>query len=119
MFEGLLQPTHLVLILVIALVVFGPSKLPELGASLGKSIREFKRSTQDISEIKESVRGSVDSVKSSVTSAVALEPGSAASAAKGTATAEPAAVAAAATPLPTQPEPRHEGPVVLRRQEIE
>jgi len=53
MFEGLLQPTHLVLILVIALVVFGPSKLPELGASLGKSIREFKRSTQDISEIKE------------------------------------------------------------------
>ena len=117
MFEGLLQPTHLVLILVIALVVFGPSKLPELGASLGKSIREFKRSTQDISEIKESVRGSVDSVKSSVTSAVALEP--AASAAKSTATAEPAAVAAAATPLPTQPEPRHEGPVVLRRQEIE
>ncbi len=43
MFEGLFQPMHLLLILVIALVVFGPGKLPELGAGLGKGIREFKK----------------------------------------------------------------------------
>jgi sec-independent protein translocase protein TatA len=42
MFEGLLQPMHLVLILGIALLVFGPRKLPELGRGLGQSIRGFK-----------------------------------------------------------------------------
>jgi sec-independent protein translocase protein TatA len=42
MFEGLLQPTHLILILVIALIIFGPGKLPELGKTLGTGIREFR-----------------------------------------------------------------------------
>jgi sec-independent protein translocase protein TatA len=42
MFEGLLQPTHLIVILAIALLVFGPKKLPELGKGLGESIRGFK-----------------------------------------------------------------------------
>jgi sec-independent protein translocase protein TatA len=42
MFEGLFQPMHLVLILGIALFVFGPKRLPELGKSLGQSIRGFK-----------------------------------------------------------------------------
>ncbi len=44
MFGGVLQPTHLILILVIVLIVFGPGKLPEIGGSLGKSLSEFKRS---------------------------------------------------------------------------
>ena len=43
MFEGLFMPTHLLLVLVVALLVFGPKKLPELGETLGKSIREFKK----------------------------------------------------------------------------
>jgi sec-independent protein translocase protein TatA len=43
---------ELILILVIALVVFGPSKLPEIGESLGKSIRQFKNSVE-ISDEKE------------------------------------------------------------------
>ncbi|HXX80222.1 MAG TPA: twin-arginine translocase TatA/TatE family subunit [Thermodesulfovibrionales bacterium] len=43
MFEGLFQPMHLIIILVIALIIFGPGKLPELGKGLGKSIREFKK----------------------------------------------------------------------------
>jgi len=42
MFEGLLQPTHLILILVILLVIFGPGKLAGLGQTLGSSIREFR-----------------------------------------------------------------------------
>ncbi len=40
--RGLLQPTHLFFILLIVLLLFGPGKLPELGRSLGKGIREFK-----------------------------------------------------------------------------
>ncbi len=44
MFEGILQPTHLIIILVIVLIVFGPGKLPEIGGSLGRGINEFKRS---------------------------------------------------------------------------
>lgn len=43
MFEGLLQPMHLLVILGIALIVFGPKKLPELGKGLGESIRNFKQ----------------------------------------------------------------------------
>lgn len=42
MFEGLFQPMHLLVILFIALLVFGPSKLPELGKGLGQGIRGFK-----------------------------------------------------------------------------
>ena len=44
MFEGLLQPMHLLVILGIALLVFGPKKLPELGKGLGEGIRGFKNS---------------------------------------------------------------------------
>ena len=47
MFEGLFQPMHLVLILVIVLIIFGPGKLPELGEGLGKSIKAFKRAMKD------------------------------------------------------------------------
>ena len=50
MFEGLFQPTHLIIILVIAVFVFGPQKLPELGKSLGEGIRSFKKAMSDINE---------------------------------------------------------------------
>jgi sec-independent protein translocase protein TatA len=42
MFEGLFQPMHLLMIFGIALLVFGPKKLPELGKGIGESIRGFK-----------------------------------------------------------------------------
>ena len=42
MLEGLFQPMHLLIIFAIALLVFGPKKLPELGKGLGESIRGFK-----------------------------------------------------------------------------
>jgi sec-independent protein translocase protein TatA len=41
---------ELVLILIIALVVFGPKKLPEMGKALGASLREFKKATQAITD---------------------------------------------------------------------
>jgi sec-independent protein translocase protein TatA len=43
MFEGLLQPMHLIIIFGIALLIFGPKKLPELGKGIGDGIRGFKR----------------------------------------------------------------------------
>ena len=45
---GQLGFQELLIIFVIALLVFGPKKLPELGKSLGKGLREFKRATEDL-----------------------------------------------------------------------
>ena len=42
MLEGLFQPMHLLVIFGLALLAFGPKKLPELGKGLGESIRGFK-----------------------------------------------------------------------------
>jgi len=47
MFEGLFQPMHLLVILVIALLVFGPKKLGELGKGLGEGIRSFKQAMRE------------------------------------------------------------------------
>ena len=49
---GLFQPWHLAVILVIVLVLFGPSKLPGLGQSIGKSIRDFRGSIKSEDEEK-------------------------------------------------------------------
>lgn len=43
MLENLLRPTHLLLLVIAALLLFGPSKLPELGRSFGTMLREFKK----------------------------------------------------------------------------
>ena len=43
-------PLELIVILVIALVILGPGKLPDVGAALGKSIREFRKASSDIQE---------------------------------------------------------------------
>jgi len=47
MFEGLFQPMHLLVILVIALIIFGPKRLPELGKGLGDGIRALKEGMKD------------------------------------------------------------------------
>jgi sec-independent protein translocase protein TatA len=47
MFEGLLQPTHLLIIFFIALLVFGPRKLPELGKGIGEGLRALKEGMKD------------------------------------------------------------------------
>ncbi|HKU25961.1 MAG TPA: twin-arginine translocase TatA/TatE family subunit [Candidatus Sulfotelmatobacter sp.] len=47
MFEGLFQPMHLLVIFAVALLVFGPKKLPELGKGLGEGIRALKDGMKD------------------------------------------------------------------------
>ena len=47
MLEGLFQPMHLLIILMIAVLVFGPKKLPELGKGLGEAISGFKKALNE------------------------------------------------------------------------
>jgi len=47
MFEGLFQPMHLLVIVGIALLLFGPKKLPELGKGIGEGIRGFKSAIKE------------------------------------------------------------------------
>jgi TatA/E family protein of Tat protein translocase len=47
MFEGLFQPMHLLVIFFIALLVFGPKKLPELGKGIGEGIRALKNGMKE------------------------------------------------------------------------
>ncbi len=54
---------ELILVLVVALVVFGPGKLPEIGAALGKTIREFRKATQSITDEIQSVTKAEDELR--------------------------------------------------------
>jgi TatA/E family protein of Tat protein translocase len=78
---GSIGPMELILIFVVALLVFGPKKLPEIGRSVGKALREFKKTSDEIkgrieeeieaSEIKDirkDIQSSVDDIKSGVKS---------------------------------------------------
>jgi sec-independent protein translocase protein TatA len=56
-----LQPVHLVIILAVALILFGPKQLPELGRGFGKAISEFKKATQESTE---PIRKAVESTAS-------------------------------------------------------
>ena len=53
MIEGLFQPTHLAILLAIAVLIFGGRKLPELGQGLGKGIRGFKDGLRGIDEVEQ------------------------------------------------------------------
>jgi sec-independent protein translocase protein TatA len=63
MFEGLFQPTHLIIIFAIALLVFGPKKLPELGKGLGEGIRALKEGMKDNSSAQASAEQNVTDQK--------------------------------------------------------
>ena len=65
MFEGLFQPMHLLVILGIAILVFGPRKLPELGKGLGDGIRGFRSALkqEDGAEANERTPSSSDRVR--------------------------------------------------------
>jgi sec-independent protein translocase protein TatA len=62
MFEGLFQPMHLILILLIVLIIFGPGKLPELGG-LGKSIKAFKKAMNEGQSEKQKIEHKEDEKK--------------------------------------------------------
>jgi sec-independent protein translocase protein TatA len=47
---------ELVIVLALALVVFGPKRLPEIGGAMGKGIREFKKGTSDLAELGDSTK---------------------------------------------------------------
>lgn len=53
MFGELLAPTHMIFILVVAMLIFGPKRLPDLGRSLGKGIKEFKGGLEGIEDKKD------------------------------------------------------------------
>jgi sec-independent protein translocase protein TatA len=55
MLEGLFQPMHLLVIFGIALLVFGPKKLPELGKGIGEGIRGFKSAMKGPVEASEKI----------------------------------------------------------------
>lgn len=64
MFSGI-GVTELILILVIALIVFGPGKLPDVGRALGKSIREFKNAEKNIIDEGKAIAGDTAEAKAS------------------------------------------------------
>ncbi len=49
----LISPIHILLILIVALLVFGPRRLPEIGQGIGKGIREFRRAMSGLTETPE------------------------------------------------------------------
>lgn len=56
----------LILILIIALIIFGPSKLPEIGKAAGETLKEFKKSTNDLTgDVKEEFNEVKDIIKES------------------------------------------------------
>ena len=71
---GALSPIHLVIVLVIALLILGPGKLPEVGAALGKSIREFKKASTEFQEAASITAPAVSPSSTVAPGAVAVAP---------------------------------------------
>lgn len=88
-------PLELIIILAIALLIIGPGKLPDVGAALGKSIREFRKASSDVQD---AVNVSVDTSPLPPTPAAPVAPASPATTQVPTATAAPAVPATAAPP---------------------
>ncbi len=92
MFGSIGMP-ELIIIFVIALIIFGPRKLPELGRSLGKSLAEFKKASNELkSTLEEEIR--LEETRSSL---------EASKAAAATATATSTTVPHAEAPVPARP----------------
>lgn len=50
MFEGAMQPMHWLIVIAVGLLLFGPSKLAELGKGLGQGIKQFKEGLSDVTD---------------------------------------------------------------------
>lgn len=91
-----ISPIHLVIVLIIALIVIGPGKLPEVGAALGKSIKEFRKAASDITDSAHTDPAPASVAPAAVAPAAVVAPVAAVAAAP---VAE--AIAAAPAPVPT------------------
>lgn len=100
-------PVELIIILVIALLILGPGRLPDVGSALGKSIREFRKAATDVQDA-----AKVDTTASAPAAAAPatppLAPNTLAAPAEPNTLAVPAraADAVAAEPVATTPEPK-------------
>jgi len=101
-----IQPIHLVLIIVVALIIFGPSRLPEIGRGLGKSINEFRKGAKEMTEgFKDEVVAPVDAPVTAHPVAAAAAPASAPSVAPVVQPQTPAAPAMITCPSCSTPNP--------------
>ena len=110
-----LSPVHLIIILIIALIVIGPGKLPEVGAALGKSIKEFRKAASDITDSAHTEAAPIAAATAAVAPAapiapvamapapVAMAPAPVASAPLVAASAPPEVIAAAPAPIVAAP----------------
>lgn len=104
---GALSPWHLILVLLVALLVLGPGKLPEAGAAIGKAVREFRDAVEGHEEAV--AAGSIGSTASSYQAAPPFDPA--------TVTAPAAPPVAAAAPSTAQAPPPQPTPQVAPPQE--
>jgi TatA/E family protein of Tat protein translocase len=99
-------PGELILILIIALVVLGPGKLPDVAASLGKSVREFRKAATDVSDA-----AKLDAPAPTATTPAEAPAPSANAAAPAPAAAAAVPAAAPAAEAPTAPDASSKAPV--------
>ena len=71
---GNIGPLEIIVVLIIALIVFGPKRLPELGNSLGKGIREFKESVTGENKDDDRDDDDVKAISASKATATPVEP---------------------------------------------
>ncbi len=95
-----IQPLHLVVIVIVALIIFGPSRLPEIGRGLGKALNEFRAGTKEMTE---GFRDEVTkpSVETATASAAPVQPAPPIQPAEPAQSAQPVAM----SPLPGAPQP--------------
>ena len=110
MFSDILQPTHLLFVLVVALLVLGPKRLPEVGRSLGRGLRDFKSALggDDQDPPQEIVQPSAQAAEP------IYQPQPAATAAPEPAPPEPNAAPESHPTTPTEPHPTADEPQPVR-----
>jgi len=58
--DNILQPTHLIVVLAIALLVLGPKRLPEVGRAIGKGIHDLRSAVDDVKPSRDELFGTVE-----------------------------------------------------------
>jgi TatA/E family protein of Tat protein translocase len=58
--DNILQPTHLIIVLAVALLVLGPKRLPEVGRAIGRGIHDMKSAIDDVKPSREELLGTTE-----------------------------------------------------------